>query len=250
MSSRPLTDKTKDLLGKSDAPSERLDQKAKMPAPDNRDPPGTATAKAVSQSNQALVPIISLHFGLLYIRACIGGIVWLWLHGPALVPRQDTRITAIIISVGSRLAGFFISAAFARSAWAAFLQQILTEKPVQAQALITVCRDFMSLGQFIDFKSLPVSFRYHIFLALLISLAMSATSASFRYDSLGLSGRNIALVPDVASLCSSSSVSGTSYLCTGALNFNTSRTSWDYLKDVYTGGQRTVDLYGGREIRS
>ncbi|PMD40829.1 hypothetical protein L207DRAFT_583006 [Hyaloscypha variabilis F] len=73
---------------------------------------------------------------------------------------------------------------------------------------------------------------------------MSATSASFRYDSLGLAGRNIALVPDVASLCSPSSVSGTSYLCTGTLNFNTSRTSWDYLKDVYTGGQRTVDLYG------
>ncbi|KAN0095245.1 hypothetical protein V8E51_015956 [Hyaloscypha variabilis] len=73
---------------------------------------------------------------------------------------------------------------------------------------------------------------------------MSATSASFRYDSLGLAGRNIALVPDVASLCSPSSVSGISYLCTGALNFNTSRTSWDYLKDVYTGGQRTVDLYG------
>jgi hypothetical protein len=235
-------DEAQGCYGRSDTPAEPLDQRAKIDSSDNGHPSGTA--KAVSESNQALFPIIFFQLGLLYIGACIGMIVWLALHGPALVPQQDTRITAIIISVGSRLAGLFISAAFARSAWAAFLQQLLTEEPIQARALIAVCRNFMSLGQLGDYNSLPIPFRCHIFLAVLISLAMSATSASFRYASLGLAGRNTALVPDVASLCSPSFVSGTAYYCPSALNTNTSRTSWDYLKDVYTGGQRTVYRYG------
>jgi hypothetical protein len=191
-----------------------------------------------------MIPIIFFPLGAIAIGTCLGVIVWLALHGPALVPGQDTRITAIIISVGSRLAGLFIGAALVRSAWAAFLPHILAGDLIPTRALVGICRNFMSLGRLENYGSLPTSFKYHIILATLISLAMTGTSASVRYNSLGLAGRNIALVPDVASSCNQSLVSGTTYFCSGALNANTTGTSWSYLEEAFTGGQRTVYRYG------
>src|SRR4029077_4588453 len=99
--------------------------------------------------------------GLITIGLCISAIVWLKLHGPAPVPRQDTRITSIIISVGSRLSGIFIGAALVRSAWAAFLPQVLAGKLMPIQALVGVCRNFLSFGQLENYGSLPSSFKYH-----------------------------------------------------------------------------------------
>src|SRR5271170_7859625 len=58
-------------------------------------------------------------------RSCNSNIIWLWLEGPAIVPGQDTRITAIIISVGKSLAAFSISLAIGRSAWASVLPWFL-----------------------------------------------------------------------------------------------------------------------------
>ena len=150
-------------------------------------------ATATSRRNQAMIPIILFPLSLIVIGTCIGMIVWLAVHGPALVPGQDTRITAIIISVGSRLAGLFIGAALVRSAWAAFLPHVLAGELIPTRALVGVCRNFMSLGQLENYGPLPSSFKYHIILAAFISLAMIGTSASFRYDSLGLAGRNIAI---------------------------------------------------------
>jgi hypothetical protein len=57
------------------------------------------------------------------------------------------------------------------------------------------CRSFMSLGQILDFHSLPQSFKLHVILAIFISVAMTATSASFRYESLGVAGVNSAVGP-------------------------------------------------------
>jgi hypothetical protein len=71
-----------------------------------------------SQRNQALIPLIILLSGFITIALCIAAIIWLWVEGPALVPGQDTRITAIIISVGKSLAAFSISLAIGRSAQA------------------------------------------------------------------------------------------------------------------------------------
>ena len=107
----------------------------------------------------------------------------------------------------------------------------------------------MSLRQLEYYGPLPTSFKYHIILSAFISLAMIGTSASFRYDSLGLTGRNIALVPDVASSCNQSLVTHSNYFCNGGtaytnLNANTTGSSWSYLEEVYTGGQRTVYRYG------
>jgi hypothetical protein len=201
-------------------------------------------AKAASQRNQAMIPIIFFPLGFIAIGTCLGVMGWLAFHGPALVPGQDTRITAILISVGSRLAGLFIGAALVRSAWAAFLPHVLDGEPIPTRTLIGSCRNFMSLGQLGNYGSLPSSFKLHIVLAALISLAMTGTSASFRYASFGQVGRNTALVPDVASSCNSSLVNGSSYFCTGLLNANTTRTSWSYLEKVYTGGQNTVYRYG------
>jgi hypothetical protein len=199
---------------------------------------------AASQRNQATIPAILFPLSLISIGTCLGAMGWLKLHGPALVPAQDTRITAIMISVGSRLTGLFIGTALVRSAWAAFLPHVLTGEPIPTPALVGACRNFMSSGQLEHYDSLPSSFKYHIILATFISLAMTGTSASFRYDSLKLAGRSTALVPDVASSCNKSLVNGTNYFCSGALNANTTSSSWSYLQEVYSGNQRTVYHYG------
>lgn len=209
----------------------------------------SSLATATSQRNQAMLPIIFFPFGLIVIGTCLAAILWLAFHGPALVPGQDTRITAIMISAGSRLAGLFIGAAFIRSAWAAFLPHVLAGELIPTQALVGVCRNFMSLGQLGNYGSLPFSFKFHIILAAFVSLAMTGTSASFRYDSLGVTGSNNVSVPDVMSSCNPSLVTGTNYFCNGGtvntnLNANTTLTSWSYLDAVYTGGQNTVYRYG------
>lgn len=203
-------------------------------------------ATAASQHNQAIVLIILFSLGLITIGTCIGAIVWLLVHGPALVPRQDTRITSIAISVGARLSGFFINAAILRSAWAAFLPRVLAGDAIPNQALVGISRNFMSLGQLENYHSLPGSFKYHIILAVVTSLAMTGTSASFRYLSLGLAGHDFALAPDVASSCNQSliNINESGYFCNGDLNANTTGTSWSYLQDVNTGGQKTVQRFG------
>jgi len=202
-------------------------------------------ATAASQRNQAMLPTLLFPLGLITIGMCISAVAWLAWHGPAIVPGQDTRITAIIISLGSRLASFFIGSAIVRSAWAAFLPHVLAGELIPTQTLIGACRNFMSFGQLENYKSLPSSFKYHVILAIYVYLAMTGTSASFRYDSLGLPDHNFAIVPDVASLCNASLFTNdTGYFCTGNLNANTSGSQWTYLEEVYTGGQNTVYRYG------
>jgi hypothetical protein len=237
-------EETRVFRARRNMPAEQLAQSVNNYSSDNGYLSSIATA--ASQRNQAIFPILLFPLGLITIGTCIGATAWLAWHGPALVPGQDTRITAIIISFGSRLAGFFIGAAIVRSAWAVFLPRVLAGALIPTQTLIGACRNFMSLGQLENYKSLPSSFKYHVILAIFISLAMTGTSASFRYDSLGLADRNFAFVPDVASSCNASliNVNGSGYFCTGKLNGNTSGTQWTYLEEVYTGGQNTVYRYG------
>src|SRR5277367_5967760 len=240
-------EETRAFLARPHMPAEPLAQRVNNDSSDNGYLSRIATT--TSQRNQATIPFIIFPLGLIVIGTCIGMIIWLALHGPALVPGQDTRITAIMISVGSRLATLFIGTALVRSAWAAFLPHVLAGELIPTRALLGVCCNFMSLRQLEYYGPLPPSFKYHIILGAFISLAMIGTSASFRYDSLELAGRNIALVPDVTSSCNQSLVTQSNYFCNGGtvninLNANTTGSSWSYLEEVYTGGQRTVYRYG------
>jgi len=88
-----------------------------------------------------------------------------------------------------------ICAALIRSAWASLLSQLLSGEAIPVPNLIGACRSFMSLGQILDFHSLPQSFKLHVILAIFISVAMTATSAPFRYESLGVAGVNSAVGP-------------------------------------------------------
>ncbi|OCK73030.1 hypothetical protein K432DRAFT_256489, partial [Lepidopterella palustris CBS 459.81] len=178
----------------------------------------------------------------LVLGACLAGMGWLAFRGPVIVPLQDTRVTTVIISAGTRLSMLVMMAAFARSAWGSAVPHLLAGKPLRARSLVGMCRAFLSLGQMQTFTALPVSFRVHLALAVFVSLFMIATSASFRYDSLPTSGPAFAKVPDVARSCPPPDASN--YFCHGALNANTTGTSWSYIQDIYSGGQGTVRLFG------
>lgn len=217
----------------------------------------TAHIYTTSERNQALIPLIIHLSGFITIGLCIAAIIWLWLKGPALVPGQDTRITAIIISVGKGLAGFSISLAIGRSAWASVLPWFLNGNPIPTRTLVGICRNWSSLGQWQNYHSLPTSFKIYVVMAAFVLVAMTGTSASFRYDSRGESGRNTALLPDFTSSCNTSLIQLQYYFCTGLLNGNstdantgvningnTSQHSWDYIEQVNSGGQGTVSLYG------
>jgi len=211
----------------------------------------------VPQRNQALVPLIILLSGFITIGLCIAAIIWLWLEGSTPVPGQDTRITAIIISVGKSLAAFSISLAIGRSAWASVLPRFLNGNPIPTRTLAGICRNWASFGQWQNYRSLPTPFKIYVALAAFVFVAMTGTSASFRYDSRGVSGRQTAQTPDFTSSCNTSLIQSGYYFCTGLLNGNktdantayningnTSKYSWNYIEQVNTGGQGTVSLYG------
>jgi hypothetical protein len=192
-----------------------------------------------------MTPLVLFPLGLFTIVACLGAIIWLARHGPTLVPGQDTRITSIIISTGSRLVSIFITVALVRSAWGAYLPSVLSGEPFPTRALVSVCRGFMSLGQLENFTSLPASFKIHLFLAIFVSLVMTATSASFRYDSFGEVDLNYASVPDVAKICNGTNINETtSYNCGSTYGNVNASTPWNNLAEIYNGGRNTVSRYG------
>jgi hypothetical protein len=210
-----------------------------------------------SRRDQTLIPLIILLSGFITISLCIAAIIWLWLKGPAIVPGQDTRITAIMISVGKSLAVFSISLATSRSAWASVLPRFLNGNPIPTRTLVGICQNWASFGQWQNYHSLPTSFKIYVVIAAFVLVAMTGTSASFRYDSRGASGRETALIPDFTSSCNTSLIQLSYYFCTGLLNGNstdantanningnTSKYSWDYIEQVNTGGQGIVSLYG------
>jgi hypothetical protein len=103
--------------------------------------------QAVSQRTHALIPLICFPIGILLLAICIASIAWLTSHGPGLVPLQDTRVTTIIISSGTRLSMIVMMGAFARSAPASAVPTVLAGKQFQTTRLVDLCRNFMSFGQ-------------------------------------------------------------------------------------------------------
>src|SRR2546423_4728892 len=132
--------------------------------------PSSSAATVASKRIEATMPIIFFPFGLLFLGTCLAGFAWLALHGPALVPGQDTRITSILISTGSRMSILIIGVALLRYAWASILPDIVAGKPLNTRSLIGICQNFMSLGQLASFGSLPVAFKWHVVLAAFVSL--------------------------------------------------------------------------------
>lgn len=215
------------------------------------DPETVEIAKEMSQHFETWFLTILLSLGAAVIAICIALVSWLAIHGPAVVPGQDTRITAIIISLGSRLVSLIIQTAILRSAWSFLLPRVLRGTYIPVWSLLGACQTFMSLGQIRNFRSLPLSFKIHLGLALLIAGAMTGTSASFRYESLALTGQTTALIPDVAAVCNQSFISANSgWQCQATadinnnLNANTTATSWSYIDEVPSGGQGTITTSG------
>ena len=91
------------------------------------------TVRAVSRRRQAFIPLIFFPSGILVLGASLVGMGWLAFRGPSLVPLQDTRVTTIIISSGSRLSIVVIMAAFVRSAWALAIPHVLASKPLHTR---------------------------------------------------------------------------------------------------------------------
>ncbi|KAH7119455.1 hypothetical protein B0J13DRAFT_486533 [Dactylonectria estremocensis] len=210
----------------------------------------TTTSRNNSRQTQSVFLLIFLSFGLVFLVLCLGGILWLAIHGQVLVPMQDTRLTSIAISAGSKVATTIMGITFARSAWASAIPDLVAGRPVNTRRLVSMCRTFMSLGQYQNFSALPWSFKFHILLGAMTLAAMVATSSSFRYDSLPTSGWVTALVSDVAFACPADKVADTNlFICDqGGSNANiltnTSVHAWDYIGEVSTGGQKTVAKFG------
>jgi hypothetical protein len=206
-------------------------------------------ADELSKHVQANVLTIFLPVGAAIIAVMIALVGWLALNGPMLVPGQDTRITSIIISLGSRVASVIISTAILRSAWACFLPTVLRGSNIPVWSLLSTCQSFMSFGQLSNFWSLPPWFKFHVCLALTVFVTMTGTSASFRYESLPRAGLTTALVADVDVICNVSYITPTGYNCYGNpayhnWNTNTTENSWGYIDEVNAGGQGTITTYG------
>lgn len=217
--------------------------------PDTANPEIIQTAKEMSKHIQADVLSIFLPIGAAIIAGCIALVAWLAIHGPALVPGQDTRITSIIISFGSRVLSVIMTTAILRSAWACFLPTVLHGSNIPVWSLLSASQGFMSFSQLSNFTSLPPWFKFHVCLVLTVFVTMIGTSASFRYESLPQIGPNTAYVADVASICNVSFLSNGGYGCAGNPNYsnwntNTTANSWGYIEQVNAGGQGTITKYG------
>jgi hypothetical protein len=245
-------------MGLSNAPeivavTERPSQQTETSSNSNADaanPETIQVAKEMSKHVQADVLSILLPVGAAIIAVCIALVAWLAIHGPMLVPGQDTRITSIVISLGSRVMSVIISTAILRSAWACLLPSVLRGSYIPVWSLLSACQSFMSFGQLVNFTSLPPWFKFHVCLALTVAVAMTGTSASFRYESLPQIGPNTALIADIAfMICNDSFITNNTCTSTvnsliGDWNSNTTGNSWSYIEAVNAGGQGTVTKYG------
>ncbi|KAK3369423.1 hypothetical protein B0T24DRAFT_681431 [Lasiosphaeria ovina] len=230
----------------SDTPSDARSRHSTASQPKDQ----AAECAKNSHDTQRVAVLLLLPLSLLFLAACLGAIVALAVHGPVLVPQQDTRITSTIISASSKLATLIMGLVFARSAWASGVGDVVRGRRMTARKLVAACRPFLSLEQLQSFGALPAPFRLHVAAGGLCLAAMVATSPSFRYDALPTAGTRVALVPDVAFACPADKVAQTGlFICDqggSRLNIltNTSLHAWDYIGEVNAGGQHTVAKQG------
>lgn len=170
----------------------------------------------------------------------------MFISGPKVVPRQDTRITNVIISILSRFAlglALWIVALRLRVQWADVL---VLERPVQLRGLLAACRTEGSLSRVRHIFTVPtVGIGCTAVLGAAVTLLMTLTSAGFKYIVVPGTGVREFLGPDFQAICNHSLVN-TTYSCSGVANAVTVGTEWNYLNDVTGGAGGNVVLTGGR----
>jgi len=211
-----------------------------------------------SQGDPALTPIhdskrrlpydgVYLCVACLYLISCVSVACWMLVSGPKLVPRQDTRITNIIISVASKIAlgvALWIVALRLHIQWVCIL---VSQQHVQLKGLLAACGGEGSLSRVRHIRTVPtVGVGCTIIIGAAATLLMTLTSAGFKYVVMPGAGVQKFSGPDFEAICNYSLVNAsTGYFCTGAANAVTVETEWNYLEIVNGGAGGNVLLSRG-----
>ena len=165
--------------------------------------------------------------------------------GPKLVPRQDTRITNIIISIASKGAlalALWIVTLRLRVQWTSIL---VSGQPVRLRSLLAACSREGSIWRVRHICTSPTrGIGLTALIGATVTIAMTLTSAGFKYIVLPGTAIQEYTGPDFMSICNYSMVTSTTgYFCAGTANAATVNTEWSYLDIVSSGA-------GGNVLRS
>jgi len=187
-----------------------------------------------------------LGLACLYLISCIVVVCWMMIGRPRLVPRQDTRITNIIISIVSKGAlalALWIVTLRLRVQWTYIL--LVSGQHVQLRSLLAACSNEGSLSRVRHIRTSPTrGIGLTAAIGAAVTILMTLTSAGFKYIVLPGTAIQEYPGPDFVSICNYSLVtSKTGYFCAGTANAATANTEWDYLDIVSSGA-------GGNVLRS
>ena len=183
----------------------------------------------------------------LYLGGCIAVACWLLASGPKLVPRQDTRITNIIISVLSKIAlalALWIVKIRLRTQWVRIL---VSGQHVRLRGLLAACGAGGSLSRLQHIRFVPTfGVGSTAIIGAAITLFMTFTSGSVKYVVLpGIALQEFS-GPDFEAICNFSLATPSSgYFCSGAANAVTVDTEWNYIDLVTSGAGGNIVLSGG-----
>ncbi|KIK04867.1 hypothetical protein K443DRAFT_92165 [Laccaria amethystina LaAM-08-1] len=188
-----------------------------------------------------------LGLACLYLISCVVVVCWMMIGGPRLVPRQDTRITNIIISITSKGAlglALWIVTLRLRVQWTYIL---VSRKRVRLRSLLAACSKEGSLSRVCHIHTSPtLGIGLTAVIGAAVTILMTLTSAGFKYVVLPGTAIQEYPGPDFVSICNYSLVTNTSgYFCVGPANSSadTIGIEWDYIDIVSSGA-------GGNVLRS
>lgn len=160
--------------------------------------PGRASPRSLNDSGYQL-PIDSVYLcaACFYLIGCITAACWMLISGPKVVPRQDTRITNVIISIASKFAlglALWIVALRLRAQWSDVL---VLGRRVQLRGLLAACRTEGSLARVRHIFTAPtLGIGCTVVLGAAVTLIMTLTSAGFKYIIVHGAGVREFLGPD------------------------------------------------------
>ncbi|EDR01077.1 uncharacterized protein LACBIDRAFT_333588 [Laccaria bicolor S238N-H82] len=186
-----------------------------------------------------------LGLACLYLISCVVVVSWMMISGPMAVPRQDTRITNIIISIASKGAlglGLWIVTLRLRVQWTHIL---VSEERVQLRSLLAACGKEGSFSRIRHIHTSPTrGIALTAAIGAVVTILMTSTSAGFKYIVLPGTAIQEYSGPDFVSICNYSLLNSTTgYFCTGTANAVTVNTEWNYIDLVSSGD-------GGNVVRS
>ena len=186
-----------------------------------------------------------LGLACLYLISCVVVVCWMMIGGPRPVPRQDTRITNIIISIASKGAltlALWIVTLRLRVQWTYIL---VSRQHVQLRSLLAACSKEGSLSRVRHIHTSPThGIGLTAAIGAAVTILMTLTSAGFKYIVLPGTAIQEYSGPDFVSICNYSLVNSTTgYSCLGTANAETVGAEWDYLDIVSSGA-------GGNVLRS